>query len=315
MGTCQSVFATVESKEQYKISKRIDKELEKKSDGLLQKILLLGPGESGKSTCLKQMRLMMHIGFTGPELAEKKALIYVNIVQGAVAVLDFMEMQGLKLRNGYIDEALQRLWTTEQFQKAYESRGTYHVHDSIAYFFENLERISADDYVPNSTDILHTRILRVCDVGGQRSERKKWIHCFEGVNAVLFVVAVSEFDQVVREDNQTNRIEEALKLFYEIVNSQYFKEASMILFLNKKDLFAKKVQSVEVATFFRDFSGENSYENAIEYFRKKFKRCILSKTRKPYIHETCAISNTVQIVINSVIDTIIQENLKDTGMI
>ena len=35
------------------------------------------------------------------------------------------------------------------------------------------------------------------DVGGQRSERRKWIHCFEGVTSVLFLVAISEYDQVL----------------------------------------------------------------------------------------------------------------------
>jgi hypothetical protein len=38
------------------------------------------------------------------------------------------------------------------------------------------------------------------DVGGQRSERKKWIHCFEGVNALLFLVAISGYDQCLAED-------------------------------------------------------------------------------------------------------------------
>jgi len=36
------------------------------------------------------------------------------------------------------------------------------------------------------------------DVGGQRNERKKWIHCFQDVTAVCFVVALSEYDQMVR---------------------------------------------------------------------------------------------------------------------
>jgi hypothetical protein len=43
----------------------------------------------------------------------------------------------------------------------------------------------------------------VFDVGGQRSERRKWIHCFDNVNAIIFVMAVSEFDQVLLEDQKT----------------------------------------------------------------------------------------------------------------
>jgi hypothetical protein len=40
------------------------------------------------------------------------------------------------------------------------------------------------------------------DVGGQRSERKKWIHCFEGVTAIIFCVAMSEYDLVLDEDDE-----------------------------------------------------------------------------------------------------------------
>ena len=40
-------------------------------------------------------------------------------------------------------------------------------------------------------------LFKMFDVGGQRNERKKWIHCFENVTAVMFVVAISEFDQVI----------------------------------------------------------------------------------------------------------------------
>ena len=41
---------------------------------------------------------------------------------------------------------------------------------------------------------------RLVDVGGQRSERKKWIHCFEDVTAILFFVALSAYDMGLRED-------------------------------------------------------------------------------------------------------------------
>ena len=43
------------------------------------------------------------------------------------------------------------------------------------------------------------------DVGGQRSERKKWIHCFEGVTAIIFIVAMSEYDLTLAEDQEMVR--------------------------------------------------------------------------------------------------------------
>jgi hypothetical protein len=67
------------------------------------------------------------------------------------------------------------------------------------------------------------------------------------VTAVLFVAAISEYDQVLYEDENTNRIVEALNLFEEICNSRWFRETSMILFLNKRDLFAEKCQKVSIA--------------------------------------------------------------------
>ena len=50
-------------------------------------------------------------------------------------------------------------------------------------------------------------LSRLFDVGGQRSERKKWIHCFEDVTAIIFCVAMSEYDQVLHEDETTVREE------------------------------------------------------------------------------------------------------------
>jgi len=43
---------------------------------------------------------------------------------------------------------------------------------------------------------------RIFDIGGQRSERKKWIHCFEGVTAIIFIVALSEYDLCLIEDQE-----------------------------------------------------------------------------------------------------------------
>ena len=83
-------------------------------------------------------------------------------------------------------------------------------------FFTSLDRIFAPGWLPDNQDMLQARLrttgitetlfelgqmnFRMMDVGGQRSERKKWIHCFEGVQCLLFMVALSGYDQCLVED-------------------------------------------------------------------------------------------------------------------
>ena len=86
----------------------------------------------------------------------------------------------------------------------------------LSSFIEDIDRIWAEDFIPNDQDLLRSRLrttgitetifdlgqltYRMFDVGGQRSERKKWIHCFENVNCLLFLVAISGYDQCLVED-------------------------------------------------------------------------------------------------------------------
>ena len=93
------------------------------------------------------------------------------------------------------------------------------------------------------------------DVGGQRSERKKWIHCFEGVTAIIFCVALSGYDLVLAEDEEMNRMMESMKLFDSICNNKWFVETSIILFLNKKDLFEQKIKYSPLSICFPEYKG------------------------------------------------------------
>lgn len=70
------------------------------------------------------------------------------------------------------------------------------------------------------------------DVGGQRNERSKWIHFFEDVTAIIFVVALSEYDLKLEEDESTNRMHESLKLFGDITN----KYADVLILTNDQQM-------------------------------------------------------------------------------
>jgi guanine nucleotide-binding protein G(i) subunit alpha len=105
------------------------------------------------------------------------------------------------------------------------------------------------------------------DVGGQRSERKKWIHCFEAVTCIIFCVALSEYDQVLLEVNTVNRMEESLTLFGSIVNSAWFTRTSIVLFLNKIDIFRKKLLTVPLERYYPDYEGIRTKMSNFNYRR------------------------------------------------
>ncbi|NXC78840.1 GNAI2 protein, partial [Anhinga anhinga] len=154
------------------------------------------------------------------------------------------------------------------------------------------------------------------DVGGQRSERKKWIHCFEGVTAIIFCVAMSAYDLVLAEDEEMNRMHESMKLFDSICNNKWFTETSIILFLNKKDLFQEKIAHSPLTICFPEYTGPNTYEEAQGYIQTKFEDLNKKKdTKEIYTHFTCATdTKNVQFVFDAVTDVIIKNNLKDCGL-
>lgn len=175
-------------------------------------------------------------------------------------------------------------------------------------YFDNITRIAAPDYMPNDQDVLRSRVkttgitettfiigdltYRMFDVGGQRSERKKWIHCFENVTTILFLVAISEYDQLLFEDETVNRMQEALTLFDSICNSRWFIKTSIILFLNKIDRFKEKLPVSPMKNYFPDYEGGEDYAAACDYILNRFVSLNQHETKQIYTHFTCATDTT-----------------------
>jgi len=72
------------------------------------------------------------------------------------------------------------------------------------------------------------------------------------------------------EDETVNRMEEALQLFEEVVNSNWFQEANVVLFLNKRDLFEEKIQRVPLTACFSEYDGPGNYDSCVQYIQQKF---------------------------------------------
>lgn len=244
-------------------------------------------------------------------------------------------------------ELIKTIWNDPGFQLTWKQRANFQVQDSLRYYVEEIDRIAQNGYIPNEADILRSRVRTtgiqeesytidgvefvMFDVGGQRNERKKWIHCFDQVTAVIFVAAMSEYNQTLYEDNSVNRIEEALALFEEVCNSKWFKQTAMILFLNKSDLFKEKLFEFplkEPGVRFDDYTGPNAtpdmdpespefaevFKAAAAYVESLFLARNKQQNKEIYRHITCATdTRNVEVVFNACKDIILKLNLKGSG--
>ncbi|CAL8259142.1 unnamed protein product [Gadus morhua 'NCC'] len=348
---------SAEDKAAMERSKMIDKTLRDDEEKSCRevKLLLLGAGESGKSTIVKQMKIIHEDGYSEEECKQYKVVVYSNTIQSIIAII--RAMGWLKIDFGDAARAndarqlfslagstedgvmsteltavIHRLWADEGVQACFVRSREYQLNDSASYYLNDLERISQSSYVPTQQDVLRTRVkttgivethftfkelfFKMFDVGGQRSERKKWIHCFEGVTAIIFCVALSDYDLVLAEDEEMNRMHESMKLFDSICNNKWFTDTSIILFLNKKDLFEEKISRSPLTICFPEYSGTSTYEEAAAYIQCQFEDLNRRKdTKEIYTHFTCATdTKNVQFVFDAVTDVIIKINLKECGL-
>jgi GTPase SAR1 family protein len=230
-----------------------------------------------------------------------------------------------------IVDYVRELWTKERaLKQAFDIRSKLQLLDSAEYLFDNIERIGQPDYTPNKEDILRARLrtsgivermfkignvnFKFLDVGGQRNERRKWIHCFDGVTAIIFVAAISEFDQVLYEDEKENRLHEAVRVFDQICNNRYFQQTAMILFLNKKDLFEDKIKKVSLRVCFPEYKGSDSYDECCDYIKAKFMD-VNKGDKLVFCHLTCATdTQNVERVFEACKLVILKANLEKLGL-
>ncbi|KAH0969747.1 hypothetical protein GBA52_028343 [Prunus armeniaca] len=245
------------------IERRIEQET--KAEKHIQKLLLLAMHVFIflLHTNHLQIKLLFQTGFDEAELKSYISVIHANVYQTIKILYDGSkelaqnnrETYEISSENKEIGEKLSKiggrldyprltkelaqdietLWKDAAIQETYARGNELQVPDCANYFMENLQRLADANYIPTKEDVLYARVrttgvveiqfspvgeskksgevYRLFDVGGQRNERRKWIHLFEGVTAVIFCAAVS------------------LK-------------TSFMLFLNKFDIFEKKVLNV-----------------------------------------------------------------------
>lgn len=357
MGACLS---NPEEAAAAKASREIEKRMSEafKHEQEKVKLLLLGAGESGKSTIFKQMRVLFGAPLTDEEKQQITPVVYINTISSMKVLVEQTTKMGYEsevdsankeqfemisaidegaIIDADVGNAIKALWKDPGVLKAWKRRAEYQIVESVKYYFNEIDRIMKDDYVATQQDMLLARVrtsgivtekyvidaknFEMYDVGGQRNERKKWIHCFDDVTAVIFVAALSEYDQVLFEDSSMNRMVEAIELFDDICNNRYFTNSNMILFLNKRDLFEEKIKEVHIGdqAAFKSFrckmDSPQYYDAGVRFFLNMFLAKNRSESRQVYNHVTCATdSKNVEIVFNSCKDIIMRGNMADAGI-
>ncbi|XP_062064428.1 guanine nucleotide-binding protein subunit alpha-14 isoform X1 [Lepus europaeus] len=348
---------SAEEKESQRISAEIERQLrrDRKDARRELKLLLLGTGESGKSTFIKQMRIIHGSGYSDEDRKGFTKLVYQNIftaMQAMIRAMDTLripyvceqnkenaqlirevEVDRVSALSGDQVEAIKQLWRDPGVQECYDRRREYQLSDSAKYYLTDIDRIAMPSFVPTQQDVLRVRvpttgiieypfdleniIFRMVDVGGQRSERRKWIHCFESVTSIIFLVALSEYDQVLAECDNENRMEESKALFKTIITYPWFLNSSVILFLNKKDLLEEKIMYSHLISYFPEYTGpKQDVKAARDFILKLYQDQNPDKEKVIYSHFTCATdTENIRFVFAAVKDTILQLNLREFNLV
>ncbi|KAG5048316.1 hypothetical protein JHK85_009419 [Glycine max] len=235
-------------------------------------------------------------------------------------------------------QEIETLWEDAAIQETYARGNELQVPDCAHYFMENLERLSDANYVPTKEDVLYARVrttgvveiqfspvgenkrsgevYRLFDVGGQRNERRKWIHLFEGVTAVIFCAAISEYgnkccvryDQTLYEDENKNRMMETKELFEWVLRQPCFEVP------------------LNVCEWFKDYqpvsTGKQEIEHAYEFVKKKFEELYFQSTapdcvdRVFKIYQATALDQKlVKKTFKLVDETLRRRNLFEAGLL
>eukprot|EP01125_Pyxidicula_operculata_P008387 TRINITY_DN281_c0_g2_i1.p1 TRINITY_DN281_c0_g2~~TRINITY_DN281_c0_g2_i1.p1 ORF type:complete len:354 (-),score=81.05 TRINITY_DN281_c0_g2_i1:641-1702(-) len=347
---------TEEEIEQSRRNRDIEAKIKQEKKKRDMKLLLLGTGDSGKSTFAKQMRRIYKDGFSKTELEKYVDILRDNCLSGMKtlikACLDWkidipkdLEKKAQKVLDAAnltpeIATIVKPVFQSSPIQKAFLRANELNISGGavgLTYYVTHAERFADENFLPTEEDALRVRVrttgmmdvtfdvnnvnFTMVDVGGQRSERRKWIHCFSDVQAVIFLAALSDYDMFLEEDPNVNRMEESLKLFEKLSGSTWFSETSFILFLNKSDVLKEKITTLPLSEFFEDYTSfvpevqaDDEYTKSCEYLKHQFVSAYSGGGRLyPFI--TCAIDKeNCERVFRSVQDTVINVALNTAGL-
>lgn len=290
------------------------------------KVLILGTSESGKSTLLKAIRFHTAAEYNREEHISFAKKTRANIIRGILIILEATECLNIPLQHRGSDcyaqilrqaaqvndeypeevaEAVTHLWADAGVQEAFRRRCGYQLLENLPYFASRVQQVIEPGYTPSREDVLrlwtHTEgvwettldlddaIVKVFDMGGNRSQRRKWIHTFKDVDSIVFTVDASAYCRRLFEDESMNRRQEQLRLWDSIANSRWFIKTNFILVFTKVDTLLETIESSPISEYFLEFeepaeSGDKAQvvDSYLAFLKERFLSLMESaEARKP----------------------------------
>ena len=275
------------------------------------KLLMLGSGDSDKTVLLRQLR-SIYIGFSNEEKNELVQVIRINLISNIKTLVESFQNSGRSVPQNiesYVDDIndldlddeeltpevadkIFTVWNNSEIKKVYEKDESYGINKNADFFLDNVKRIAQENYMPTNEDILKAYLrtsgisnlqlkidnrinVELVDVGGQKINREAWQSCYKGVDILIYVASLSDFDQFMFEDDQTSRTADSINSFRSTANSPVFDKKPIFLILNNADVFEKKLKEIpdEFIKTYPDFTGNIKDVNAcIEHVKRRYFR-------------------------------------------
>eukprot|EP00004_Rigifila_ramosa_P015922 TRINITY_DN3731_c0_g2_i7.p1 TRINITY_DN3731_c0_g2~~TRINITY_DN3731_c0_g2_i7.p1 ORF type:complete len:393 (-),score=86.37 TRINITY_DN3731_c0_g2_i7:29-1207(-) len=193
--------------------------------------------------------------------------------------------------------------------------GVQGVHN-LEYFAQHLTRLGAPGFEPVLRDALHARMhtlggtreavlqppgqagVRLCDARGDRSERRRWIHVFAEARTVLYVSALTDYSEVLFEDETINRLDESLALVEEVGWARLLRGLPLVLLLTKYDVLPSRLKAVPLERKYPGYAGGADAGAAAEFIaarleeasgRRRAGRAVLVRQEVGPLRDRCVV--------------------------
>ena len=208
--------------------------------------------------------------------------------------------------NAELVECLVGVWENDNVQAVLEQYRSEDTFEDLEYFMNNTDRVLQHDSIVSVEDWSHVNLkstglvsqslslhgvrFEIHDSTRLGCEERKWRHMFDGVNSIMFLVPINEFDQSLFDDALVNSVQDDMDVFNCIVNNPYSRDANIFLIFTNISLFREKLQVLPIKICdnahpernrWTDYAGiegmsetiaevEEEAQQGIDYFRNKF---------------------------------------------